>query len=222
MAVSGVTAFSMTARDMVKQAMVELGALNSGEDPTADELTDALVRLNSMLKSWQTQGVNLWREDEQTVTITAATASVTLAAGIRQVFSARHIDDYERLLGQWERGDYLSLPNKDTEGNPTIFYVSRQRDALVMYFWPVPTTNQTVKIDCERIVNTVVDAAETVDVPVHANEAVWVNLAVRLIPMLGTAKLDPARVQMVQGRAQELYAMLLDDDRPQSVFIGPA
>lgn len=222
MPTSGVTTLTMTAADMIQNAADELGVTALGAALTSTEKTKALTRLNSMLKSWQMQGVNLWREDEVSVTVTADTTPTTLAAGVRQVFSARFIGtDYERVLGQWEREDYLSLPNKDTEGDPTIFYVERERDALKLYVWPVPTANSTIKIDCERIVETITVDTETVDVPQHAYEAVWVNLAARLIPMFGSARTSPETAQFVIGRAQQLFQMLMDDDRPQSVFIGP-
>lgn len=222
MSVSGTTALTMTARDMITNAMIELGVLSSGEEPTADELADGLVRLNSQLKSWQLQGVNLWREDDRSITITANTATVTLPTDVRQVFSARFIGDYERLLHRWEREDYFSLPVKTSSGDPTIFYVSRDRDGLTAYFWPVPTADSTVKIECERIVDTVTDATQDVDVPQHAFEACWTALAVRLIPMFnasGTA-ISPVTASMVTQRAEMLFSALQDDDRPESVFIG--
>lgn len=223
MPTSGTTVYTMTAADMIQNAADELGVAALGSALTSTEKTKALTRLNSMLKSWQMQGVNLWREDEVSVTVTADTTPTTLDAGVRQVFSARFVDsdDNERQLGQWERADYYSLPDKTTEGDPTIFYVERERDALKLYVWPVPTSNSTIKIDCERIVETITVDTETVDVPQHAYEAVWVNLAARLIPMFGVARTGPETAQFVAGRAQQLFQMLMDDDRPQSVFIGP-
>lgn len=223
MPTSGVTTLTMTAADMIQNAADELGVTALGSSLTSTEKTKALTRLNSMLKSWQMQGVNLWREDEVSVTVTANTTPTTLDTKVRQVFSARFVDSdsNERLLGQWERADYLSLPDKTTEGDPTIFYVERERDALKLYVWPVPTSNSTIKIDCERIVETITVDTETVDVPQHAYEAVWVNLAARMIPMFGVARTGPETAQFVAGRAQQLFQMLMDDDRPQSIFIGP-
>ncbi|MDB5584312.1 MAG: hypothetical protein JWR80_9488 [Bradyrhizobium sp.] len=224
MTTSGTTVFAMSALDMVTNAMIELGLLSSGGVPTGAETEDGLIRLNSMLKSWQSQGVNLWREDERSVTITANTTPTALSADVRQVFSACFIGtSYERLLGKWERADYLALPIKDTEGDPSIFYVSRQRDALNLYLWPVPTSTSTVKIDCERIVETVTDASEDVDIPQHAYEAVWINLAARLIPMFNSsgATIAPSVAAFIVGRAQQLFQVLMDDDRPESIFIGP-
>src|SRR4051812_20042836 len=108
MSVSGETDFSVTALEIVTHAMRDLGVLGTGKEPKAAELEDGLFRLNSMLKSWQGQGVSLWREDERSITITADTATVALDDDIRQVFSARFIGtDYERVLGQWEREEYL-------------------------------------------------------------------------------------------------------------------
>lgn len=210
------TDFAITATDAVTHALREIKVLASGEEPTAEELEDGLFILNSMLKSWQAEGVNLWREDDRSITITAATASVTLADDIRQVFSARFIgSDYERVLGQWEREDYLSLPVKDTVGDPTIFYVSRQKDALVAYFWPVPSADSTVKLDCERIVDTV-EASDLIDVPNAWNETVWICLAARC----GSFGGDGRALDRATERAGVLYSRLLDDDRPQSVFLG--
>lgn len=215
MATSGETSFAMTARDMVKKAMLELAVIASGEEPSAEELSDGIASLNGMLKSWQAAGVNLWREDDREVTTTAASATVALDGDIRNVFSARHVVSatQERPLGEWERSDYLALPNKASAGNPVAFYASRGRTGVTLHVWPVPATAQTLKLDCERIVETVTDAGQNVDVPEMWHETVWTNLAVRMIPMFGAND----RAQLVMDRANELYRAMLDDDRPGSI-----
>lgn len=42
---------SMTVRDVIKRANRLMGALATGDDPTADELNDALLSYNSMVRS---------------------------------------------------------------------------------------------------------------------------------------------------------------------------
>lgn len=42
---------SLTGRDIIKRGMRLLGALSTGDDPSADELTDALIALNTMIRS---------------------------------------------------------------------------------------------------------------------------------------------------------------------------
>jgi hypothetical protein len=223
MPVSGTTVYSMTALDMVTNAMIELGLLSSGDTPTASELEDGITRLNSMLKSWQLQGPDLWREEDVSVTVTANTTPTTLDATIRDVFSARFIGtNYERVLAKWERVEYLELPVKNTAGDPVVFYVSRQRDDLLLYVWPVPTSDTTLKLDAERIVNTVTAGTDEIDVPQHAYEAVWVNLAARLIPMFNSSgqAISADTCQRVEQHAGALFQLLMDDDRPESIFIG--
>lgn len=223
MSTSGVTAYTMTARDMVANAMIELGAINSGESPTADEMTDGITRLNSMLKTLQAKGCGLWLETGGTLTITANASSGTLPAGLRDVFGARVAvsGTFERTMAKWGRQEYLSLPNKAASGNPVAFYIDRQRDTLVFNVWPVPTADASIKLDYERIVETVTDASQDVDVPEVWFETIWKMLAARLVNMFGVGRLDPATAQRITAEASVLEQILLDDDRPDSVQMGP-
>lgn len=217
MATSGVTAWPLTARDIVKQALQELSIYAPGEDPEASEMADAIVRLNAMLKTWQTQG-NLFRETTADITTTAATASVTLAAGIRNVNSARYVQSatVDRLLFPLTRTDYLSIPNKTTAGPPSSYYVSRQRDAAVLYLWPVSATVATLRVDYSRIIETVTDPSETVDIPEEWQGAVISGLASEIAAMFGSTRIDPQTVARVDAKAARLYAQMLDADRPDS------
>jgi hypothetical protein len=217
MTTSGVTAWSLTARDMVKASLLELGVISSGEDPEASEMEDCLVRFNGMLKSWQNT-TNLFRETTANIVTTPATASVTLSAGIRDVSSVRFVQSatIDRLLYPMGRTDYLSMPNKTTAGSPTMYYLSRQRDAAVLYLWPVSATAATLRIDYSRIAETITDQSETVDVPEEWQETVILGLAERCIGMFGTSRLDPATAANVRQRAGALYSQMLDSDRPDS------
>jgi hypothetical protein len=215
MSTSGVTAWSLTARDIVTAAMQEIGVTGLGETPEASEMAKGLQCLNAMLKSWQTEG-NLFRE--ATADVTADDASTTLAAGIRSVNSVRLLQSggTDRLLYPWTRTDYLSLPNKAAEGNPSIYYVERGRTGVILYVWPVPTANATIRVDYARIIETVTDASEEVDVPEEWQETVIAGLASRLAPIFGVTRTDPGTVQRIDARAAELYRRMLDADRPDA------
>lgn len=62
MATSGETSYSVTARDIVKTALQESAIVGLNKEPTANELSACIGRLNGMLKSWQTKGV-LWKQE---------------------------------------------------------------------------------------------------------------------------------------------------------------
>lgn len=212
MTTSGVTAWSLTARDLVTAGLRDARILGSGEEPTADEMADCLIRLNGLLKSWSTRG-NLFREATGEVEVVGGSASGILSEGIRDISSVRHVISAtnERQLTPWNRAQYLSLPNKAAVGNPSIYYLSQQGEADILYLWPVPAADITLKIDYSRTVETVTDPGETLDIPQEWQTAVWKNLAVECQDLFG-ATLTPIYI----AKAEALYQQFLDSDRPDS------
>lgn len=223
MTTSGTTTWSMTARDLVKQAMIEIGALSVGEEPEADEMADSIVRLNAMLKSWSTEGGFGFLEATGTVTIPANTSSGVLAAGIRNIGSARVVVSAtnHRAMQAFNRSQYQSLPNKAATGSPTIYYLADNGDTTTMHVWPVPTAITTISIDYGRVIETVTDASETLDLPQEWQEAVYLGLASRIAGMFGASRVDPAMVGDVKERGERLYNRLLDAERPDSYSFEP-
>lgn len=223
MTTSGETAWVVTARDIAKHAMHELGVLSLGEEPESAELEGCLVRLNAMLKSWSTKA-NLFREATGELTIPAGDASGTLPPEIRDISSVRVVVSatQERQLYPWARSQYLSLPNKAATGSPTAYYVSQQAGGDVLHVWPVSATELTLKIDYSRTAETVTNGAETLDIPQEWHEAVYLGLAARIAGMFGATRIDPGTVANVTARAEALYQQLLDSDRPDAYYFGPS
>lgn len=217
MTTSGVTAWSLTANDIIRAAMQELAIIDPGTDPDADEFVDCLTRLNAMLKSWQMKGVSLSREQSITLTTTAATPEIELETGsqlgVRAISSARLVVSAtnERRLWPLDRTTYLNLPNKTAAGQPTSYYLDRQRDSAILYLWPVSATVATIKLDYDRIIETVTANVETLDIRQEFQEAVYANLAVRIAGIFGQ---QPG--QELVARAMYLEQQMLDSDRPDS------
>jgi hypothetical protein len=215
MPTSGVTAWSMTARDIITAALDENAILPLGEEMEAAEATKCMIRLNALLKSWRIGG---HLEATGTVTVLADTASGELDGDIQAVLTARLVESAtnERPLARFERDEYFMLPNKTASGTPSIFYADQQRDAPVLYVWPVPTANATLKITYLRKPDTVTGLSETVDIPEEYQEALYSNLAVRCCGIFG---IEP-KAELV-ARAQRLEREMFDNSRPASYFMGP-
>lgn len=60
MTTSGSINFSVSAQDIITDALEILGVLGEGQSPTADQYTSALRTLNMMTKFWQADGLNLF------------------------------------------------------------------------------------------------------------------------------------------------------------------
>jgi hypothetical protein len=62
---SGVYTFSVTRDQIIRQMMLDIGALQEGEIPTAQETTDCAFKLNMMVKQWMgntdfAPGLKVW------------------------------------------------------------------------------------------------------------------------------------------------------------------
>lgn len=217
MPTSGTTLYSRTARDFITDALLENGILGVGEQPEAEEYEACVVRLNNMLKSWQTRGV-LWKQQTITVAGLANTATIVLPDYVRGVNGARYIDSAvnERQMARWERDEYMSLPNKAARGTPSIYYMDRTTGDAILYIWQVPTADFSLKLDIDRAMDTVTLGGETLDIPEEWAETVMTNLALRCS---GIFQKEPSSYLL--GRAQQLETELFDNWRPASYYLGP-
>lgn len=222
MTTSGVTDWPLTASEVIKQALVELGALNSGEEPESTEQDDAMIRLNAMLKSWGGEA-NLFREGTGTLIVAAGTGAGTLPDDVRDINSVRYVVSatYNRPLTQWNRAQYYAMPNRDQTGNPIAYYVSKTIAGTEIRLWPVPVDEVTLHLDYGRAVETVTSPDETLDIPQEWQEVAILGLAKRCANMFGTTRLDPGTVQRIERDADMLYNRLLDRDRPESYYFEP-
>lgn len=220
MPTSGITSWPLTAEEVVTQACYELGSHAAGEVPTGQEMDDALVRLNAMLRTWQGEG-NLFRDEETQIVFAAGMGEQVLSADIRAINNAWAVGPYNRILAQWNRSEYLSLPNPGQSGAPVAWYAETSPAGLTMHLWPVPATDTIIALDYSRKGYTVTDPSETLDVPEEWQEALILGLASRMASMFGITRSDPNTVQRIDGRATALYQRLLDRDRPDSYIFEP-
>jgi hypothetical protein len=64
MALSGSVNWSMNAKQLIESAFGLIGVKKMEQPLQAAEMQDGLNTLNLMLKSWQAQGLHLWKEEE--------------------------------------------------------------------------------------------------------------------------------------------------------------
>jgi len=222
MATSGVYNWPLTAGEIVQQAMIELGVLNSGEDPDSHEMIDCMVRFNAMLKGWS-RHANLWRDEVGLLLIPGGQGAATLQQAVRDINSVRHVISAtnQRLLAQWNRDEYYSIPNRASRGNPTCYYIKRDTDSVMIYVWPVPSVDITLHADFQRAAQTITEPGEELDISQEYGETVILGLAARIAGMFGASRIDQATVADVKQRAAILEQELYDSDRPDSIVFQP-
>jgi len=80
MATSGVYTFSRNRDQIITDALRRVGAIEAGETPGSQEVTDASAVLNSLIRHWQGTGTHIWRTAEATLFLQADQTTYTLSS----------------------------------------------------------------------------------------------------------------------------------------------
>ena len=78
MTTSGSTDYATTRDQICTLALKLLGRVGAGETASSNDISDLSDLLNMMVKSWQAQGIHLWKEAEATIPIVASQYLYTL------------------------------------------------------------------------------------------------------------------------------------------------
>jgi len=222
LAVSGVNTSLDTARQVITDALFEIGVVGAGQDPDPNDMEVGRRRLNWMLKNWQNDGLNLWRDDEITIPWPAYTVEGDLDQQYLDLTSVRVEGQggFERPLNRMEADDYANYPLKlQTGATPFQYVVERNTSVLTLKLWPVPDVDVTLYASGNRVIYDVVGLDENIDVPQQYTRTAMLCLAEALVPVFGKAS-DP-NAALTVAEARKAYARMLADDRPASYFMGP-
>jgi hypothetical protein len=219
MSTSGSISTLATARQVIDLAAEKVGIKGQGSALSASDADIAMRHLNWMLKGWQADGCHLFREFEDTATFAIDTATVTLSPRVLDVMEARVVrGTTHRTLGRWERGQYVSIPNKTASGVPTAYVLTKGINSITMTVWPVPTVSTDVIYTASRVIEDITSLDDNLDLPQEWTECVFYNLAKRLGQNNGFAA-TPDGVVLAQ-HADALYRHLSSMDRPASYFMS--
>jgi hypothetical protein len=180
-----------TAQTIINRAMRLIGALEAGETPTADETTDVLYALNSMLESWRLERLMVYAITDTTKTLTPNDAVYTVGPSqdidvVRpiKVDSAYVTDngiDVPITIADKQAWDRIA--DKDTTTTyPTILYYEPTYPNALIKLWPVPTVANVLTLKLWGVLGGFATAATSVSLPPGYERALAYNLAVEIAP----------------------------------------
>lgn len=215
------------ASDIIRDALLLLGAIDPNESVSPQELTDCRRALNVMAKSWQTSGY-LWKLSDVTVTLTPGTQSYQVGpagAGtlarvrpLRLAYAFRRVSSIDVPLEIISRQEYQDLPQKTQQGPPVSAYYDPQMTNGVLYFWYTgDTSNNTVICTFADPVDLFDSNLDAQDFPDEWTEALTYNLALRLSSMFG--KSVPQTVAAVAS--ESMGRLTAFDTEPGSIRFIP-
>jgi hypothetical protein len=170
-----------------------------------------------MLAEWANQGVNRWTIRQTTTALVVSTASYSLGAttiDVLQVLyrSGTGTSQNDRILTRMNRSEYFNLPNKNSTGKPSQYYVDRQVTPTLK-LWPVPDKADSVIYD--RLVR-MEDAdgyADTMEVPYRFYPALAAGLAFYI-----SLKRAPDRTPLLKAMYDAELENAKTEDRDRGSF----
>lgn len=218
---------SFTAGDMINRALRLLGVLAEGETPSSDTSADALVALNQMIDSWNTERLAVFSTQDQTFTWPSGQQSRTLGpsgnfVGTRPIL----LDDstyyvynsvsYPIAFINQEQYDAIALKTV-TSTVPQLMFVNTGYPDITMYLYPVPTADLTFHfISVEELDQPATTSTNMTFPPGYLRAFVY-NLACELAPEFG---IEPSK--QVQRVAMTSKRNLKRINNPDDVMIFPA
>ena len=210
MAVSNSVNFELDVAEYIEEAFERCGL----EVRTGYDLKSAKRSLNLMLAEWANRGLNQWTIAQRTVAMVEGTGEYALGADVIDILSlivSRDGTDYS--LSRLSRDDYITIPNKTTDGRPNQFFLDRQVTPSLK-LWPVPD-NSTDVVYYNAL--TRMDDADTyinnMDMPFRFYPCLAAGLAYYI-----AVKRAPQRVQLLKAMYEEEFERAMTEDRDRASF----
>lgn len=219
-----------TAGDIINRAMRLVGALESGETPTANESADVLTALNQMIDSWRTERLVAYQVVDYTLTLTPGDAEYTIIASTGDIAQERPIRvesaditeggiDYS--VDIISKAAWDGITDKTTTSNlPNKLYYEPAYPAGKIHLHPVPSAANVLSIGVWQPIGTFATTATAVSLPPGYERALTYNLAVEIAPEFQQAVSDVVAGIALNSKAAIKRANIVPIVAPMEMAAG--
>lgn len=216
MATSGTTTFNLDLNEIAEEAFERCGS----ELRTGYDLRTARRSLNLLLSEWASKGINLWAIEEGSQVLTADDGIYTLPTDtvdlLEHVIRTGSGDSQVDVsVVRISASTYAMLSDKTATGRPNQIWIDRQRDAPVVYLWPIPDTDNYTLVywRLRRFEDVGSVGTTTQDIPFRFLPALVAGLAYQLsLKIPGAFERMPALKQIYD----EQWQIAADEDREKT------
>jgi hypothetical protein len=200
---------SQSAYEVIAGAMRLLGAIATGETPTAQEANDGLNTLNDLLESWSLESLSVYGTDNQTFQGIANQGLYTIGPGGN--FDTTPVGRPVRISGGYctfngvdfgfemigeDEYNRISLKTQAQSYPMKGLYINSS-PLGILKFWPVPTLVLPVVLNIDRILTQVPTLPTVIGFPPGYFVAIKYALSIMLAPDYGI--LPSAAIMQVAG-----------------------
>ena len=219
MATSGATDFNLNIDRVIERAYRRAGrSMRTGYD-----LEAARDNLNLLFSEWANRGYKLWKVQNTSSNLTANTnvytapsdADDVLEMTFRQTSGSTVTDT---TMEKISRSEYQNIPNKNSTGTPTQYYIQRNLSNVQIYVYLTPDTTDTqLNYWYVQRIQDVGAYTNTPDAPFRFLPCMVSGLAYYL-----SQEINPALSAELERRYEsELARAITEDSQSSSVNIVP-
>lgn len=210
MALSGTSDFELDVAEYIEEAFERCGL----EVRTGYDLKTAKRSLNLMLAEWANRGLNQWTIKQRSQAVTQGTGNYLIDADVIDVLSVVvRRDNTDYALDRYSREEFLTIPNKTTQGRPSQFFLDRQITPKLQ-LWPVPENSTDIIFydaltrmqDADTFIN-------SSDMPFRFYPCLAAGLAYYI-----AIKRAPQRIQILKAAYEEEFERAMTEDRDRASF----
>lgn len=210
MALSGTADFELDVAEYIEEAFERCGL----EVRTGYDLKTAKRSLNLMLAEWANRGLNQWTIKQRSQAVTQGTGNYAIDADVIDVLSVIvRRDNTDYALDRYSREEFLTIPNKTTQGRPSQFFLDRQITPNLQ-LWPVPENSTDIVFydaltrmqDADTFIN-------SSDMPFRFYPCLAAGLAYYI-----AIKRAPQRIQILKAAYEEEFERAMTEDRDRASF----
>lgn len=202
-----------TPRDIITDALSDIGIIAIGETPSADDASAALRALNRMISAWQNESLLIYNKQNSIFPFVAGQQSYTLGTG--GDFNIPRTVEIERAYARDTQGnDYpIQIVNADDWSSICAKYISTSIPGYMyddgnfplksLYFWPKPSdASWSVSLWYWGAIQEFATLDDTIQLPPGYEKMLEYNLAVELAPKYGAQVSDVIANQAMTSKAQ--------------------
>jgi len=181
-----------TALDMIKRSLRMLGVYSAGETPSAEESTDALAVLNSMIEGWANESLLIYAQASDTIPLAAGVYQKTVGP-TGDIVTARPVEVLQSSYILYQGvsyplaiatlTDYNAIPVKtQIQGIPVDLYVLATYPNIALTLWPLPAGDMTLILQSNKQLQSFTSLTDVLTMPPGYERAIVHSLAEELGP----------------------------------------
>lgn len=219
MTVNPLSDWSMTLDEIAEIASGRAG----GEPVLGKEAREVSTNLNLLFTDMQNRGVLLYTMEMTSLPLVVNQTSYTLPSDTLDILETVMVwpSGINVQLGRISYAEYMDIPNKTQSGVTSQFMLDRQRDAPILYPWPIiADANYSITYTKVRFIHNSGPLSYSPDAPRRYIPAVVSGLAYMMA--LNRTKIPLDRLAMLENKYLKDLELAMEEDRERaSVVIKP-